>query len=44
VYFDETDVVRHPLVQSIIRAYDRARERKATGTGVATDASSVAKA
>jgi phosphate starvation-inducible PhoH-like protein len=31
VYFDETDVVRHPLVQSIIRAYDRARERKATG-------------
>ncbi len=37
VYFDETDVVRHPLVQSIIRAYDRARERKATGT-VATEA------
>ncbi len=26
VYFDETDVVRHPLVQSIIRAYDRARD------------------
>lgn len=44
VYFDETDVVRHPLVQSIIRAYDRARERKASGTGVATDTSSVAKA
>jgi phosphate starvation-inducible PhoH-like protein len=40
VYFDETDVVRHPLVQSIIRAYDRARERKATGTGVATEAAS----
>ncbi|HEY7699645.1 MAG TPA: PhoH family protein, partial [Vicinamibacteria bacterium] len=38
VYFDETDVVRHPLVQSIIRAYDRARERKAAGTGVAADA------
>jgi phosphate starvation-inducible PhoH-like protein len=33
VYFDETDVVRHPLVQSIIRAYDRARERKAPGGG-----------
>jgi phosphate starvation-inducible PhoH-like protein len=33
VYFDETDVVRHPLVQSIIRAYDRARERKAAGAG-----------
>jgi len=40
VYFDETDVVRHPLVQSIIRAYDRARERKATGTGGATEAAS----
>jgi len=25
VYFDETDVVRHPLVQSIIRAYDTTR-------------------
>ena len=23
VYFDEHDVVRHPLVQSIIRAYER---------------------
>jgi phosphate starvation-inducible PhoH-like protein len=31
VYFDETDVVRHPLVQSIIRAYDRAKGRKAGG-------------
>src|SRR3990172_5462903 len=40
VYFDETDVVRHPLVQSIIRAYDRSRERKATGAGVATEAAS----
>jgi phosphate starvation-inducible PhoH-like protein len=42
VYFDETDVVRHPLVQSIIRAYDRARERKA-GTGVAAEAGSASK-
>jgi phosphate starvation-inducible PhoH-like protein len=40
VYFDETDVVRHPLVQSIIRAYEGARERKATGSGVATEAAS----
>jgi len=24
--FDERDVVRHPLVQSILRAYERARE------------------
>jgi phosphate starvation-inducible PhoH-like protein len=34
VYFDETDVVRHPLVQSIIRAYDRAKQRK---TGAAQE-------
>ena len=40
VYFDETDVVRHPLVQSIIRAYDRARERKAGGAGNGGDAGS----
>jgi phosphate starvation-inducible protein PhoH and related proteins len=33
VYFDETDVVRHPLVQSIIRAYDRATQRRAAGAG-----------
>jgi phosphate starvation-inducible protein PhoH and related proteins len=33
VYFDETDVVRHPLVQSIIRAYDRAKQRRAGGAG-----------
>jgi phosphate starvation-inducible PhoH-like protein len=31
VYFDETDVVRHPLVQSIIRAYEGAKQRKAGG-------------
>ncbi len=28
VYFSEKDVVRHPLVQDIIRAYDRAEERR----------------
>jgi phosphate starvation-inducible PhoH-like protein len=28
VYFDAQDVVRHPLVQSIIRAYDRGKHRK----------------
>jgi phosphate starvation-inducible protein PhoH and related proteins len=28
VYFTEKDVVRHPLVQDIIRAYDRAEERR----------------
>ena len=27
--FEETDVVRHPLVQSIIRAYDRRDRRRA---------------
>jgi phosphate starvation-inducible protein PhoH len=26
--FSEADVVRHPLVQSIIRAYDREEERR----------------
>ncbi len=40
VYFDETDVVRHPLVQSIIRAYDRTRERKASGSGITSEAGS----
>jgi phosphate starvation-inducible PhoH-like protein len=28
VYFSEKDVVRHPLVQDIIRAYDRVEERR----------------
>ena len=28
MYFTEADVVRHPLVQSIIRAYDRLGERR----------------
>ncbi len=27
VHFDEKDVVRHPLVQSIIRAYDRGKQK-----------------
>jgi len=31
-YFDESDVVRHPLVQRIIRAYDR-RETSPEGNG-----------
>jgi phosphate starvation-inducible PhoH-like protein len=30
VYFDETDVVRHPLVQRIVRAYDRREETRRT--------------
>jgi phosphate starvation-inducible PhoH-like protein len=36
VYFDETDVIRHRLVQSIIRAYDRHvnGKLKAAGNGV----------
>jgi phosphate starvation-inducible PhoH-like protein len=29
VYFTEKDVVRHPLVQDIIKAYDRMEERRA---------------
>jgi len=31
VYFDETDVVRHPLVQRIVRAYDRREETRRPG-------------
>jgi len=34
VHFDEKDVVRHPLVQSIIRAYDRGR-RETRPVGIA---------
>jgi len=36
VHFDEKDVVRHPLVQSIIRAYDRGK-RKARPVAVAEE-------
>jgi phosphate starvation-inducible protein PhoH and related proteins len=32
-YFEARDVVRHPLVQSIIQAYDRARNEKDEGRG-----------
>ena len=28
VYFSDRDVVRHPLVQDIIKAYERADERR----------------
>jgi phosphate starvation-inducible PhoH-like protein len=38
VYFDETDVVRHPLVQSIIRAYDRPKQPRGSGVAVPADA------
>jgi phosphate starvation-inducible PhoH-like protein len=31
--FGERDVVRHPLVQSILRAYERAREEGERGSG-----------
>ena len=36
VYFDESDVVRHQLVQRIIRAYDEHKERQ--GESKAADA------
>jgi phosphate starvation-inducible PhoH-like protein len=29
IYFSERDVVRHPLVQEIIKAYDRYEQRQA---------------
>jgi phosphate starvation-inducible PhoH-like protein len=31
VQFEPRDVVRHPLVQSIIQAYDRARAQRGAG-------------
>ncbi len=33
VYFDETDVVRHPLVRSIIKAYEAYRNGHGSGPG-----------
>ncbi|OPY06284.1 MAG: PhoH-like protein [Syntrophaceae bacterium PtaB.Bin038] len=33
VYFSEIDVVRHPLVSEIIKAYDHLSRKKAEGTG-----------
>ena len=33
IRFEPADVVRHPLVQSIIQAYDRAGKRPARSTG-----------
>ncbi len=34
VHFDRTDVVRHPLVQRIVQAYDRRAERKEPRTPI----------
>jgi phosphate starvation-inducible PhoH-like protein len=36
--FTEADVVRHPLVQSIVRAYDRASASNPASTGAVADA------
>ncbi len=33
IYFDDRDVVRHDLVSSIVRAYDRVRKPSSRGTG-----------
>ena len=35
-HFDETDVVRHPLVQRIIRAYERHGTGRNSGSGDAS--------
>ncbi|MGH9532767.1 MAG: PhoH family protein [Terriglobales bacterium] len=40
VYFDESDVVRHHLVQRIIRAYDESKARAAEGSRAKTDSGS----
>ena len=38
VYFDDRDVVRHPLVQNIVKAYERHQEAmRRTAAGVAAD-------
>ena len=39
VHFDETDVVRHPLVQSIIRAYDASRRAPVVESAAAAEES-----
>jgi phosphate starvation-inducible PhoH-like protein len=31
IYFDDRDVVRHDLVSSIVRAYDRVQKRPSRG-------------
>lgn len=36
VLFTDADVVRHPLVQEIIKAYETAHEKKHTGMGIRT--------
>jgi phosphate starvation-inducible protein PhoH len=33
VYLDEHDIVRHPLVQRILRAYDKEGEKGKKGKG-----------
>jgi len=33
IYFDDRDVVRHDLVSSIVRAYDRVRKPPTRGAG-----------
>jgi phosphate starvation-inducible PhoH-like protein len=42
VYFDETDVVRHPLVQRIVRAYDRREEARRGAADESRDAARAA--
>jgi phosphate starvation-inducible PhoH-like protein len=38
IYFTERDVVRHPLVQNIIRAYESRRARRPAGRAESSDA------
>jgi phosphate starvation-inducible PhoH-like protein len=33
IYFDDRDVVRHDLVSSIVRAYDRVQKPSSRGAG-----------
>ena len=44
VYFSKHDVVRHPLVQDIIEAYERSEEKRQTGSKVHTPHQAVPRA
>jgi len=44
VHFDERDVVRHPLVQRIVLAYERHGQASENGRGLEADAAAVSRA
>jgi phosphate starvation-inducible PhoH-like protein len=42
IHFSDTDVVRHPLVQRIVKAYDRHQGPRRVGAGAVKDADGLA--